>query len=405
MDKKPLELEQAIDLLLRHTPSPAPAFEAVGLLDALGRVCARDIRAAVAQPPFDRSPLDGYALRSADLKEASADKPALLQVSMRIYAGDHPREELLPGQAARIMTGAPIPAGADCVVAQEIVRDQNGQLQVFKPLSKYANYVFAGEDIPKDQLILEAGQVLDYAALGVLAGQGLTEVEVYPKPSIGIFSTGSELALPEEPLPPGKIYDSNCTMLAARIIMGGGRPVMLQQVADDPAKLTAAAAGLLEQYPLVITTGGVSVGEKDYMPLVAAQMGAEVLFHGLALKPGSPALACRCGNSLLLSLSGNPFAAAATFELLGMPLLRKLGGHRQILPRRVEAFLAGDFQKTSPNRRLLRARLEGNRVFPPQGQASGTLGSFIGCNCLIDIPAGSPILERGTPVDVIIMIE
>jgi molybdopterin molybdotransferase len=374
------------------------------LSEALGRVLAEDCFAGIDQPPFDRSPLDGYALFHGDVAASDKENPAVLTVSQHIYAGDTPAGPLAPGEAARVTTGAPLPPGATCVARQENTDYGEEQVKVYVSLKKHQNYVFRGEDLPAGRLVAAKGVRLRSAHIGTLAGQGFTQAAVYPRPQVGLLSTGSELAPAGEPLPPGMIYDSNSYTLAARVREWGGQAQAERGIADDPAKIAAALEAILAERDLVATTGGVSVGAHDYMPRVGEILGAEVLFHGLGYKPGGVALALRRGDKLILCLSGNPFAALVSFELLAGPVFRKMAGQTELLTPRVRASLRGDFPKASASRRFLRAKLVGGEVFTERdGHGSGSFSSLTRCDCLIDIPAGSPPMSDGAAVDVILL--
>lgn len=398
-----LPLEEAVSLLLEPF-SPLPHTQEVPLAQALNRVCARDVAAAVDHPPFDRSPLDGYAARSADLEGASSSSPAVLQVTQRVYAGQVPSGPVQPGTCARIMTGAPIPSGADCVVRQEDTDYGTEQVSIFVSSAPHRNICDRGEDLRKGTPILSRGTLLTPAHLGVLASQGLDQVSVFAPPEVGVLATGDELVPPGVPLPPGKIYNSNQIYLSARLTQLGMCPTTGDQGSDRLDVLTASLSALLDRCGAVLTTGGVSVGEKDLMPAALEALGARILFHGVAVKPGSPVLAAVVRGKPVLCLSGNPFAAAATFEVIARPLLCRLAGWSDPMPRRVSGVLTAPFPKASPGRRLVRARLEGNAVSLPSGEhVSGALSALIGCSCLIDIPAGSPPLAAHTPVEVILL--
>lgn len=371
--------------------------------EAEGRVVAADILARIDSPPFDRSPLDGYALRHADTVGATAEAPAHLAITQRIYAGSAPSGPLAPGECARVMTGAMLPENASCVIRQEDVQEDGSNALIPFPLKEHENYVFAGEDMPKGERILEGGAVLDAAALGVLASQGFTEVTVFARPSVAVISGGDELVPAGTPLPPGKIYDSNAILLSARARALGAK-VTVAHCEDDPDSLVEMIERLMETHTLVLTTGGVSVGEKDYMAAVARRIAGSLIFRGVGVKPGAPALAAEKDSKLLICLSGNPFAAVSTFELLAAPVICKLAGRKNPLPLRSRAVTQDAFKKESIGRRFIRARLTGCEVAIPESHASGVLGSLIGCNCLIDIPAGSPAIQKGAEVDVVLLL-
>lgn len=380
---------------------PHAAEERLALEQAAGRIAAQDVCALRDQPPFDRSPLDGYALCAADIAAASRTAPAVLPVSQCLYAGDAPRAPLQRGTAARIMTGAPVPAGADCVIRQEDTDCGSETARFYTAPKAGSNVCYRGEDIAAGTVIVRKGEVLSPAALGVLAGQGYADIAVYKPLTVGILSTGSELLRGGQPWAEGKIYDANSVQEAARLAQLGFRTVR-RVCGDDPAEIRAQIEQLLGCCDAVITNGGVSVGQKDYLPAVAEAMGLETVFCGVAMKPGSPMLAALAGQKPVLCLSGNPFAAAATLELLALPALLRLAGRAQAEPRRAALRLENDFGKRSPHERFLRARAEGGSVYvAATGHSSGSLAAMMGCNCFVDIPAGTEGLRRGDSVEVV----
>ena len=407
MSREKPTLEEAINLLLNNTPTPGHLIS-VPLLEALGRVAARDYVAIFEQPPFDRSPLDGYAVRHEDIASAAPENPAILTVTRKIYAGAGTGEPIGPGEAALILTGAPVPPGADCVVAQEDTDRGAEQVEICRPLKKHQNYVFRGEDLKAGYLLAEKGTRLNSAHIGILAGQGFRELEVYRRNKIAVMSVGNELASPVKdlsdatPLPFGMIYESNSWTLAARALELGEEPSVAKCAADDPSQIAASLQKLLEDHDFVITSGGVSVGEYDYVPQALERCGVKTLFHGLRYKPGGITLGGIKDNKPILCLPGNPFAAFMSFELLARPALGKLAGLKDPATPRLRAVLRGAFSKSSPQRRFIRGLLFGGEVFVEKGgHASGSLSSLSRCNCLIDIPAASPPLPDGSVVDVL----
>ena len=395
--KTGLTLEEAqTAILLNRVPL---GTQMLPLERALGRTLAADVAAPLDQPPFDRSPLDGYALRSADLAGADRDHPAVLEVVDTVYAGDEARIPVGPGQAVRLMTGAMLPPGCDCVVPQEDT-DRGDPVSVFVSLKPFQNYVYQGEDYRKGALLLEKSTRLDAAALGVLAGAGLTEAEVCRRPRVGLLTTGDEVVSPGTPLPAGKIYGSNQMLLAARLAELGVETETAHQ-GDDPAAVAEAMRELLEICDVLLTTGGVSVGDKDIFHQALPLLGAERIFWRVNLKPGTPAMYSVYEGKPILSLSGNPFAAFTTFELLARPLLAALSGEEG--PRWGEGVLDTPFPKASPRRRFIRGRYENGHITLPEGHSSGMLASLVGCNCLAELPAGSPPAEAGTRVRILLL--
>lgn len=400
--KQGISLEEAVAQLTQGivplSVAEAPLSQLSGALPL-----AADVFAPISQPPFPRSPLDGYALRAADSAGADPEHPAALKVVGKHYAGDPGDTHVGPGEAVRLFTGAPIPQGADCVIRQEDTDGGEETVSIRCALKPWENYCYAGEDYKEGSLLLRAGTVLDYAARGLLASAGVTTVPVYRYPEVAVLSTGDELVSPGVyPLPAGKIYNSNMLLICARLtelhIFNNGF-----HVADDPRQVADQIEELWQIHPVVLTTGGVSVGQKDFMAQAAQLLGAETVFHGVRLKPGSPALFARRGGRYLLALSGNPFAAAATVELLARPLLSALSGDPSLLPRRTQAVLDAPFPKASKGRRFVRGRYAEGRVTLPAGHSSGQLASLVGCNCMVDIPAGSPPLVAGSTVEAVLL--
>ncbi len=390
---------------------PRPAVETVPLDEACGRIAAAALCARMDQPPFDRSPLDGYALHSADTAGASRETPVTLPVTMKLYAGDAPAAPLPAGCAARIMTGAPLPAGADCVLMQELTDSGEETVQLYAALKPRQNVVFRGEDITAGAVIAAAGTVLTPAHLGVLAGQGIAEVPVYRTLTVGVLATGSELLVPGEPWAPGKIYDANGIQNAARLRQLGFA-VQRRHCSDDPDEIARQMQELLACCDAVITSGGVSVGQKDYLPTVLERLHAEIIFAGVAQKPGSPMLASKDGGKLVFCLSGNPFAAAATLEQYAIPALLRAAGRceESCIPSRTTRTLTTGFSKASKGSRYLRAKASGaNVTIPGEGNAeahsSGSLSAMIGCNCLVELPAGSGPVAPGEKVEVLCFVQ
>ena len=397
-----IPLEQAVELL-REGRSPL-GIQRLPLGEALGRTLAEELTAPMDQPPFDRSPLDGYAIRAADTAGASREHPARLRVADTVYAGEPAARALGPGEAVRVTTGAMLPPGCDCVVRQEDTDRGCPVVSVFASLSPFQNYVNRGEDFAAGAALLPAGIRLDGAAVGLLASAGFSAVPVRRRPSVALLCTGDEVVPPgTRPLPAGKIYDANGLLLSARLGELGFGPATAERVGDDPARAAAAMARLLENHDVLFTTGGVSVGERDILHQALPLLGAERVFWRVALKPGSPALFYKYYGKPILSLSGNPFAAAATFELLGRPLLSALSGEPHLLPRRLRAVLDTPFPKSGPLRRFVRGRYQEGRVALPEGHSSGQLASLVGCSCLVDVPADSGPLAAGQAVDILLL--
>ncbi|WP_432646552.1 molybdopterin molybdotransferase MoeA [Mitsuokella sp.] len=391
-----ISLEQAIEVLLEHTKK-IERTEEVPILEALGRVLAEDAVASFDNPPFDRSPLDGYTFASDRTKGAAKENPASFAIIGEECAGDFFAEAVPAGSALRLMTGAAIPRGCDCVVRQEDVTIENGRLLVPYELHHHENYCFAGEDVKKGTLLVKKGTELTAAHLGVLASLGFGKVKVLARPRIAIASTGDELVLPGEPLQPGKIYNSNLYVLAGRLQEMGFRPEVLGILPDDVNEAAAFIDSWRGKADLFLTTGGVSVGKKDIMHGVVKKIGTR-LFWRVCIKPGAPVIAYTAGDMLGIALSGNPFASYATFELLVRQVLSKFSGRADVCYTPVEGYLADQFPKPSYGRRFIRAHYADGVFKIPSQHDSGSLFSAAGCNALIDIPAGTGPLPAGSRV-------
>ena len=398
-----IELEQAVEILLAHA-SPVTETEDVPLLDAVGRVAAEDIKAGFDNPPFDRSPLDGYTFAAASTRMATAESPVTLRVVAEECAGDFFAGTVGAGECVRIMTGGAIPKGCDCVVRQEDVREDGDAIRVPFTSKPYENYCYAGEDIKKGTVILRQGQIIRAAQIAVLASEGHATVHVHRRVRVAVASTGDELLQPGEPLRPGKIYNSNLYLLAGRLKELGAEVTVVGSVPDDVERATEVIASYADKVDVFLTSGGVSVGKKDIMHGVVPALGAERLFWRVCMKPGAPAIAYTCGRLLGIALSGNPFAAFATFELMAKPALLRIAGQTDVMPARRRAVLADAFPKECLGRRFLRARMEADgRVSLPDQHESGSLFSAAGCDAFVDVPAGTKPLAAGTEVEVVIL--
>lgn len=391
-------LEEAVERLI-GVSAPIEETRQLALEDGLGRVLAQEYRAAFPQPPFNRSPLDGYALRAKDTAGASKDRPAVLKVIDKIMAGRVSEKTVLPGTAVRLMTGAPVPEGADCVVRQEDTDYGETCVRVYRELRVHENMVDAGEDYQAGTVLMEKGERIDAVAAGILAGAGIGEVKVYRRLRVALFTTGDEVAAPGESCEAGKIYDSNRYLLWGRLKELGIEPVCWEHIGDEAEMAAERIAALISEVDMVLTTGGVSVGEKDIMHDVVSILNGDRLFWRVALKPGSPVLAFRFQGKPVICLSGNPFGAFVTLEMLVRPVLAHMTREPRLAPVRRQARVKGGFHKRSNVRRFIRGSfMDGCVVLPEEGHASGVLFSMKGCNCLVDIPAGNEGLADGDEV-------
>ena len=394
-----ITLEEALNLVVRY--APVLNEEYVPLAESVGRRLTSDIRSAFPQPPFDRSPLDGYAVVAADVASATPDTPVKLQVVDKLWAGMPARVGVKRGQAVRLMTGCMIPSGADAVIRQEDTDLGVEIVQIFRPVASGKNICYRGEEYGTDALLLRRENRVDAASVAVAAGAGFTQLRVRRRARAVILTTGDEVRQPGTVLPAGKIYDSNTAYLSARLHQLGVETVAALTQEDDLTALSAALRRYAGEVDLILTTGGVSVGEKDVLEQAVKAAGAEGIFHGIDIKPGMPTLFAVLGNARLLGLSGNPFSDVVPFELLLRPMLAEMTGDPEPLLRADTAIAAQGFDKASPSRRFLRAFCKQGRVYPPAAQSNGQMRSMIGCNCLIDVPAGSGAIRPGDPVRIL----
>ncbi|ELC8412231.1 TPA: molybdopterin molybdotransferase MoeA [Clostridium perfringens] len=403
--KKFIALEEALEILNKNTK--ALKSEVVSIKDSLKRVLYGDVKSKINNPPFNKSVFDGYAFKSEDSKGTSKENPIELKIVDEIFAGDFSEIEIKSGEAIRIMTGAPIPVGADCVLKQEETERHGDLVKIFKEMKANENISFMGEDIKIGETLIKKGKRLDYADLGIIASSGISEVLVYKKPKVSIISTGDEVCDINSTLKPGKIYDSNLYSLSARIEELGYNVLSMEHVGDNILKIGEAIEKAFEKSDIVFTTGGASVGEKDLMQKVSESIGFEKLFWKIKIKPGSAVVCSKREEKILISLSGNPNAALTTFELLGKPVLKKLEGEEEnINIKREKGVLMDSFNKKSPQRRFLRGNIiydeKGAKVYITQIKSgNGILSSLLNANCLIEIEKGNEGLNRGEVVNII----
>ncbi|MBU2702360.1 molybdopterin molybdotransferase [Sporomusaceae bacterium BoRhaA] len=403
--KSGVSMEEAQSLLLDQVTVVDTGV--VSLLQANGRVVSRKICSMENVPPFDRSPLDGYALKAADTQGATPEHPVKLNVIEEIRAGFAAKKKVTPGTAIKLMTGAPMPAGADVVIKYEAVKREENDLFVSEQLQSGSNVVLAGEDVVNGEVIVQPGELITPPLVGLLAAIGAEQIPVYNKVKIAIFSTGDELVNPGEALSPGKIHNSNLHSLGARCFELGAEPIYGGIVGDELEKTATKLRKALTEADIVITTGGVSVGDFDLVPKALQHIDADVIFRRVKMKPGSPMMAAKKDHKLLIGLSGNPAAAFITFDLLVVPVIKKMMGLRQVMPLTLEAVLDDPFEKSSPQRRFLRGRLKreyvGSKIQLTGKQTNGVLKSMIGCDVLVDVPAGSGPLVCGQKVSALLL--
>ena len=391
-------IPDAVSALLSITPSLS--LEEVPLEDALGRVLAYDLKARLDLPPFHRSVYDGYAFRSAETVNASDRSPAMFRITGNIAAGDFSPDEPGEGCCVRIMTGAPLPEGTDCVINYERVTVKENMLLLTEPLFPGQNVDHRGDEMSSGSPLLKKGDLLTPSHLGILASQGFDRIPVYRKPRASVLSTGSELLRPGQPLSPGKIYDSNLTVFRALLQQEGCCTTQCRHVSDDEATIRSALLDLSCDHDLIITTGGASVGDKDYICRALEQAGARILFSHVRMKPGSCCYGAKLRDSIVISLSGNPGAALTAWYIIALPAIRKLAGKSDYELREMMLPLSEDCRKTCPHPRILKGHIEtaGSETYftAHEGQKNGMQTSFLHMDALAELPPTDTPLPAGT---------
>lgn len=391
-----ISLEEALEIIdnnINHLQ-----IEEVDLLNAINKVLAEDIYSLINNPPFAKSAMDGYAIKH--------DGESRLKVIDEIYAGQCSCKEVEDNTAIRIMTGAPIPKGADAVIKQEDVECNENMIVFNKQLKINENICPEGEDIKIGTLLAVKGKKLNYADIGIIASSGINTVKVYKTPGIALITTGDEVVEINEGLAPGKIYNSNKYSLLARINELGFNAGYVNHINDEYTVIGDEIKKISEKVDLIITTGGASVGKKDLVKEAIDYIGGEKLFWKIKIKPGSSVLAAKYNNTLILCLSGNPTAALTTFELLGRTSLIKLSGGSTVEIVREKAVLLNSFNKKSPQRRFLRGKVQNEgeiqKVSITQVKSgNGILSSTLESNCLIELAAGNLGVNEGELVNII----
>ena len=378
--------------------------EKVSLLDALGRVLAEDIIALRDNPPWDNSAMDGFAVRYEDIKQAHAvTTPTMLKVIEDVPAGKFPAKAVGKGEAIRIMTGAPIPKGADTVLKVEDTENQPTWVKVFKEEKKGANIRPQGEDVRKGDCIIPKGKAIRPAEAGMLAILAKPFVFVSQRPRVAILSTGDELADLDERFSEEKIVNSNSYGIAAAVQEAGGLPMLLGIAKDRPDDLKAKISQGVNADFLVLS-GGVSMGDYDFTKPVFQELGGEMNFWKLAIRPGQPVAFGKIGKTLAFGLPGNPVSSMVTFEQLVRPAILKMCGSQVLARPVVQAIFQEKFSKRPDRRHFLRGILwmeNGMLMVRTTGsQGSGILTSMVKANGLIDIPVEVEKLKPGDVVNV-----
>lgn len=407
--RQPIPVEEAVKKV--HQFQKHGQVEWVPLKNSLGRWLAEDILADHDVPAFDRSPYDGFALRAEDTKDASSEHPVEFAVIDHIGAGIVSAKTIGPFQAIRIMTGAKIPKGANVVIMLELTKtfekDGKSMMSLKRSLKKGDNISRQGEETLKGNVMIKKGSKVTPGVTAILATFGYAVVPVVKKPVIGIISTGTELLQVSDAMVDGKIRNSNLSMVYAQVIEAGGEPLDLGGVSDDFDQSYEAVKAALSKVDMLITTGGVSVGDFDFLPAIYEKLGADVLFNKVAMRPGSVTTVAALPNGqLLYGLSGNPAACFVGFELFVKPIIYKWCLKENPFPVFAEAKLTHDFPKANPFTRFVRASLDfaGSQlsVTPTGLDKSSAVTSIAHADCFIVLPGGTRGFSAGDQVSVLL---
>jgi molybdopterin molybdotransferase len=397
-----LEMEDAVRRILATIPPPIA--ESIPLSEASGRVQLERVVSPIDLPLFDNSAMDGYAVCARDTASARRESPVRFRLIGRIAAGASFAGEVVSGTCVRLFTGSPVPRGADAVAMQEDTRvEPHNADEVFllEPVTPGENVRCHGEDVRKGTVLGVAGEVLAPLRLSLLAATGVARIPVGRQPTVGLLATGSELIEPGEALMPGQIYESNRIGLAALVRQAGGIPIVFPIVPDALDATRSALTEAFNQCDVVITSGGVSVGEMDFVKRALAEVGGDLQFWKVAIRPGRPFVFGRSGKKFLFGLPGNPVSALVTFLLLVRPaLLRWQGATDTSLPVR-PGILAESLVNPDQRRHFHRVKVDAAGDVRAAGiQASHILSSMVAANGLLDLPPRTT-LDAGTRVNVI----
>jgi molybdopterin molybdotransferase len=396
-----ITVEEALDKILSHI-QPLGA-EKVSILEALGRVIAEDIYANRDIPPLDNSGMDGYGVRSEDIRNADQNHPVRLEVIGDLPAGFISTRKVGMGEAIRIMTGAPIPRGADTIIPIEYTKKEDRFVAIFKAVLSGEYIRRAGEDVKKGEQVISSGDLIHSTEVGMLASVGRSFVSVYQRPMVAILCTGEELVDVDEELDEGKIVSSNSYALAAQVRDCGAIPVQLGIARDRKEEIKEKLLQGLRA-DVLISSAGISVGDYDFVKDVLNDLGMEMVFWKVAMRPGKPLAFGTIKGKPVFGLPGNPVSSMVSFEQFVRPSVLKMMGHRQIFRPVIEAILKEDIHKEPGRRHFVRASVTFERdhyfVTITGAQESGILRSMVKANGLVVIPEDREIVRAGETVKV-----
>jgi len=391
-----ISIHKAQNIILKNS-YPLP-HERILFLNAFQRILAGDLKSPVDWPPFSRSTMDGFAVKSQDVALAVREKKQLVVIDT-IEAGSPSKKILKTGQAMKIMTGGVVPHGADSVIMKEFVSENSKRIKVVQGVLRGQNISFQGEDFKRGQTVLKQGQRINEGSMALLAAMGFQKVPVYQRPRVVILVTGNELLSLEEKLTPGKIRNTNQYALTSLVEKAGGNAVSLGACQDDLHSLkNKIRQGF--SFDMLLISGGMSVGDFDFVPQALKGLGVDILFHGVSVQPGKPLLFGRKGKTLIFGLPGNPISSMVSFYKFVYPCLLKISGCQHYRFKTAKAILAEDVSVPSARTKIMRGivfdRDENLFVKLASHQGSGNMLSMVRANCLFEIPEGRTYLKKGT---------
>jgi molybdopterin molybdotransferase len=394
--RRTVPLQEALSLMLA-TAVPTERVERSAIRAAMDRVLAADVMSKVDVPPFDRAAMDGYAVVAEDTFGAGRSEPKRLQCVATAYTGDTSFLSLTRGECIEIATGAPLPRGADAVVMVEETQKSETDVRIFTPVYPGQHVGRRGADIAAGEIILRTGSVINPSRIGAIAGAGILDVPVFAKPRVAIVSTGNEIVEPGQPLKPGQIYDINRFTLSAITNAHGGIAIDRGTAPDTLDDLLGAIESMNDA-DVIVFSGGSSVGERDLVLDALAHAG-EVIFHGVAVKPGKPTAFGRVGDTPVLGMPGYPTSCLSNGYILLVPLLRKIARLPEYRPHTVRAVLARRVVSTTGRHQFYTVRVEDGKAVPAF-KASGDITSMAHADGYIEIPAQTDVVEAGEIVEV-----
>jgi molybdenum cofactor synthesis domain-containing protein len=408
MFRKLMTFEEAKKAIEEHFKPAFLGDEEAVLLEAYNRVLSEDIVSALDIPGFNRSTMDGYAVKAQDTVGADENQPVTLKVTGALNIGEQPQIKVETGEAVEIVTGAPMPEGADAVVMVEDTEHEDSELHVYTAVTSNENVMKKGSDVKKGAVVLKKGQVLGSSEIGVLAALGLKSVKVQKIPVVAVLSTGGEVTELGRELQAGKIYDINAYSISAAVIESGAKPVYFGVVPDDKAALSKAMQTAVASADMVITSGGVSVGPRDYTPQIVDSLGKPgIVVYGIAVKPGKPTTVGFVGDKPVFSLPGNPTSALLIFYLLARPLILRLAG-RPVAPMKMVWAVAGSRMFSAKGRRtFVMVKLEFDETCrliaaPVETGASGAITTLVDADGFVEIAENEQFVDVDQEVAVVL---